>query len=118
MAKKINMTSVKEFLFNHGEKVALGTCALLAVVFGALGLARAFSAGKADSGLPWAKAFDKKGNEIATAMAAVREESTEDMANQLKPSDYVWDEKKSNFEQTQYIYFAGAEGNKRINPQA
>ena len=27
MAKKLNLSGVKEFLFNHGEKVALGACA-------------------------------------------------------------------------------------------
>ncbi len=32
--KKIDLSGVKEFLFNHGEKVALGVCAFLAIALG------------------------------------------------------------------------------------
>ena len=36
--KKIDLSGVKEFLFNHGEKVALGLCAFIAIVLGGLKL--------------------------------------------------------------------------------
>ena len=65
MAKKINMSAVKEFMFQHGEKVALGTCVFLALVFGLLGLLRAMSAGNADgSSDTYASEFKKHGKRI------------------------------------------------------
>jgi hypothetical protein len=119
MVKKVNLSSVKEFMFTHGEKVALGTCALLALVFGTLGLVRAFSAGRADSGKPWAIEFDEKRNAIAIAMRnAPVPVPSEDQAKQLKPSNYVWDPIESKYVPSPYVYFPGAEGHKRTNPQA
>jgi hypothetical protein len=53
MAKKLNMSVVKEFLFNHGEKVALGTCAFLAIVFGGWGFLRSMNADAAPNGKSW-----------------------------------------------------------------
>jgi hypothetical protein len=118
MVKKVNLSSVKEFMFNHGEKVALGTCALLALVFGTLGLVRAFSAGRADSGKPWANAFDEKRIAIATGMAnAQLPVLSDDEERQLKPGNYVWDPIQSKYVQSPYVYFSGAEGHKRGNPQ-
>src|SRR6516165_398578 len=105
-------------MFNHGEKVALGTCALLALVFGTLGLVRAFSAGRADSGKPWANEFDEKRVKIAGSMASAQlPVLPEDEERQLKPGNYVWDPIESKYVQSPYVYFSGAEGHKRANPQ-
>src|SRR5262245_27897124 len=59
MAKKINLSGVKDFLFNHGEKVALGACAFLGVVLGIWGVFSAAGAGRDSSGKPYAKLFDE-----------------------------------------------------------
>src|SRR6516162_9471347 len=118
MIKKINLSSVKEFMFNHGEKVALGTCALLALVFGTLGLIRAFSAGRAEAGKPWAKALEEKRNNIATAMAsAPRPVFSEDEEKRLRPGNYVWDPIESKYVPSPYVFFGSDTGSKRVNPQ-
>jgi hypothetical protein len=119
MIKKVNLSSVKEFMFNHGEKVALGTCALLALVFGTLGLVRAFSAGRAEPGKPWAKALEDGRTKIAASMAiAPLPPFSEDQERQLKPGNYVWDPIKSEYVPSPYVYFGSDTGSKRVNPQA
>jgi len=118
MIKKVNVSSVKEFMFNHGEKVALGTCALLALVFATLGLVRAFSAGRAEQGKPWAKALDERRNNIAASMAsAPMPVFSDDEEKRLRPGNYVWDEIKSKYDPSPYVYFGNDSGSKRVNPQ-
>ena len=74
MAKKINVAVVKDFLFNHGEKVALGTCAFLALLFGVMGLLRATNAGRPDgSSKTWPEAYRLEIERINASMGKAEE---------------------------------------------
>jgi hypothetical protein len=119
MAKKINVSAIKEFMFNHGEKVALGTCAFLALLFGSLGLLRALTAGKAESGKPWADEFKQTRMAISSAMdgAAVKELPPEKAAK-FKEDAYDWKYIGWPFDPSPYNSFPADSTTKRLNPIA
>ena len=122
MAKKINMSAVKEFMFNHGEKVALGTCAFLALVFGGLGLLRAMSAGKADnSSNGWVAELQLRKNVVETSMRGLPAPTLpEGMEPKLQADFYQdgWKTIKSTHVPTPYMFFSGGDSLKRLNPLA
>lgn len=120
MAKKINLSGAKEFLFNHGEKVALGTCVFLALLFGILGLMDAMGAGKSpDTGKLWAEELhgqhDRIQNALRTADIPALPEKTKDM---LKPQLYEWVDLPSDYQPQPYINIPEQDPNKRHNPRA
>src|SRR5207248_1669122 len=94
MAKKINMSGVKDFLFNHGEKVALGTCVFLALFFGIGGLWNANSASKnPDSGNPWVKDLNDRYVTISAGIAGADvPKLPEETKILLKADSYAWKE--------------------------
>src|ERR1019366_3085372 len=120
MAKKINLSGAKEFLFNHGEKVALGTCAFLALLFGALGLLRALSASKADgTDKTWAVALKDRTQAIQTMIAQAPEPVfPKRVQDQMSPEGYVWEPKESHFVMSPYGLIGEDSTNKRMNPSA
>ena len=119
MAKKINVAVVKEFLFNHGEKVALGTCAFVALFFGVMGLLRAMHAGKPDgSNKTWPEAFQVEqvriNDSLGKAEAIVLSSSVQE---KMKPKFYVWDPVISDYVSFPYAIQGEPNTSKRINPQ-
>ena len=119
MAKKLNMSAVKEFLFNHGEKVALGACAFVALLLGGLALWSAMSAGKDSTGTPWSKAFEVQVQRIASGRRSVEPgEMDPVMAQKIDPKAYVWNNIESKFQPSPYVFFTNEPGNKRLNPPA
>ena len=118
MAKKIDLTRAKDFLFNHGEKVALGTCVFLSLFFGGMGLLSAVKAGRSpETGRPWTQEFSdrhpaiQKGindNPVPTLPLA-----TEDM---LKANHYLWTAFKSDYASQPYMNVGETEDKKRQNP--
>lgn len=118
MAKKINVAVVKEFLFNHGEKVALGTCAFVALFFGVMGLLRAMHAGKPDgSNKTWPEAFQVEQTRINDSL--IKAEAivlSPSVTQKMQPEFYVWDEVKSKYVSSPYAVQGEPNTSKRINP--
>ena len=115
MAKKLDLSGMKEFFFNHGEKVALGTCAFLALVLGLWGLWGAASAGRPDdSSKPFNVVFTEKTNLIRTQMTAAPIPKLEEGACLEK---FKWDDRlKSDHKPTDYVTLGEADASKRRNP--
>jgi hypothetical protein len=118
MAKpKINMSAVKEFMFNHGEKVALGVCGFIAIVLGGLKLMGAAGAGIADgTNKPWPAALTDAKNSIQSQMANAKIQPVDMSA--LKPEPYGWPKRESNFVPTPYTQVGEVNDSKRRNPTA
>ena len=70
MPKKINAAVAKEFLFLHGEKIALGVCAFLALSFGLVSMIGAMSAGTDKSGTPYPVAIKKRARRRSAVASA------------------------------------------------
>lgn len=68
MARKIDWSGWKEFFFNHGEKIALGACAFLALFLGTWDILGAWSARWTDGGKTWVQAFQERIDAIKTGM--------------------------------------------------
>ncbi len=122
MVKKINISVVKEFMFHHGEKVALGTCVFLALMFGVLGLLRAMGAGKADgSSGTWAEEFKKHRDRLRSESdRAELPVFNEDVKGRLDPEKIriAWGPIESHHVQSPYNSFPREDELKRINPVA
>jgi len=115
MAKKPDLSAAKEFLFNHGEKVALGVCAFIAIVLGGLKLWGSASAGYApDSGEPWKIAFDKAQSNLSSQIASVQKPKFD--AKGLDPDSLKWKEIETKFEQARYLEIPESADDKRRNP--
>jgi hypothetical protein len=97
--KKLNMEAVKAYLLLHGEKIALGTCGVVAIIFLGFGLWMAISAGYPEDGSrPWAVEFkevtDKLARDVQSVPSPKLEEET---AKKLKPEQYDWEYRASNY---------------------
>ena len=114
MAKKIDLSGAKEFLFNHGEKVALGTCAVLVLVFGAYGFYRAFGASRTDDGKTWAGAFEGRRRSLETGLASLKDPNIDDAF--LNRALYVWNPVTSTYDFTPMGLIAEKEDKGRRNP--
>lgn len=120
MAKKINMSAVREFMFHHGEKVALGTCVFVALIFGVLGLMRAMSAGHADgSSDTYANEFKKHRDRIRREVdGAAPPEYSKEIIDRLDDKYYEMGPFRSFHIQSPYNNFPGQDELKRVNPPA
>jgi hypothetical protein len=116
--KKINLDRVKEFLFNHGEKVGLGTCVFLALMFGLFGWLRASSSATDGKGKTWDKALQARIDEIDNGIkAAPSVPLTDEQKAALDPSFYIWVSWIPKFIATHYIPTGDQNFDKRENPQ-
>jgi len=117
--KKINLDKLKEFMFIHGEKVALATCATLALLIGLLGINSAMNASKDQkSGKPWNEALKGASQAISASMASAKPTPlTPAEKKKLDTRFYGWDRWESHFVPTLYSWLSdvGA-SNKRENP--
>jgi hypothetical protein len=117
MAKKMNLNGVKDFLFNHGEKVALGTCGFLALFFGITGLMDAFSAGKSESGKPWTTEMDERHAQI---LQSIKSYPTSQLSpkgqKMLDDKEYSWKEFQYVYQSYPYINIGESADTKRQNP--
>ncbi len=118
MAKKIDLSGVKEYMFNHGEKVALGTCAFIAVLFGALGLWRALGANKADGTSSTlteelTNQFRRISERLGSAQAP---ELPDDTKKRMDPSNTVWAHVDLKHQQNPLIQMGPEQQEKRGNP--
>jgi hypothetical protein len=121
MAKKFNAAAMKELLFNHGEKVALGTCVFIVLVFAVMGLLRATGAGNATgSSQSWAEEFNKMKTRIVQARDGIQPVEMDDETKaKLRKEQYEWKERQTTFDQNAYVnLFETARDNKRVNPVA
>ena len=121
MAKKIDLSGVKEFMFSHGEKVALGTCAFLALLFGGLGILRATSAGiEEKSGKPWVDVLKEARDKINLGMSSAQPPVVpNETVAKMNEKYYDWALWSTTYEPSSYIPFGEVGlGNKRQNPQA
>lgn len=117
MAKKPDLSAVKDFLFNHGEKVALGVCAFIAIVLGGLKLWDAAGAGYASNGKPWKLAFDEAKNGVQTKLAGnlpvpvIKEDD-------MDPEKYKWRFRPTDYQQAKYMEVPEVKDTLRRNPAA
>src|SRR5262245_7557099 len=110
MAKKINLSGVKEFLFNHGEKVALGACALL----GIWGVFSAAGAGRDSNGKPYTALFDETQKRINSG---INMPFVPDSKGDVVIVTKGWPDLKSTHPQTQLIALADINNDKRQRPK-
>ena len=68
MAKKLDLSGVKVFLFQYGERVALFTCAGIAILLLVWGVMGASGPGT-DNGEPWAAVIKKASTNTQGASA-------------------------------------------------
>jgi hypothetical protein len=117
MAKKrIDLSGVKEFLFNHGEKVALGLCGLIAIVLGGWNLWGATSAGYSDNGKSWPEAFKDAQSGIVNKMNGVKAQAFD--AKSIDPVNFVWDPIELKYVPVPYAQVREDGDFKRRNPAA
>ncbi len=89
--KKIDLSRVKDFMFNHGEKVALGVCGFIAIVLGGLKLLDAADAGTADgTDKTWVQALTDAKNKISSDIASIQPKKID--TSSMEPKFYVWDD--------------------------
>ncbi len=114
MAKKIDLSGMKEFFFNHGEKVALGTCAFLALVLGLWGLIEALGAGK-PTGIDknFADAFKDRTKQIRVQI----DTAPIPQLQKIDGNNSAWHEIFSKHVPTPYAALNEQDGDKRRNPQ-
>lgn len=121
MAKKFNMTVVKDTFFKHGEKIALGTCVFVALLLGALAFLRAMGAGyDPKTGKAWAKAYEEETNRLNSMMAS-RQPTPLDKEKEalLDPEPYAWKKVDTVHQQLPLINTGEDQfGNKRAAPVA
>ena len=116
--KKINLDKVKHFLFDHGEKVALGTCIFLALLLGALGILRASGAARDDKGKTWVEAFKGEFARVNALIAnAQPAKPSEDLEKRLVQGFYKWDQRDSAFQQAPYTHVPEGNMSRRDNPK-
>jgi len=114
--KNFDMEAIKDFLFNHGEKVALGVCAFIAVTLGGWGLWNAMSAGRGPTGKPWHEEYDGVTKQIAASKNAVpKQELGKDKEIRLS-STQPWTILNLPFEATPYVSLPPDQGSRRGNP--
>ena len=116
MAKKIDLSGMKEFLFNHGEKVTLGACAFLGVVLGLWGVWSAFGAGRDTNGKLYTDLFSDKAKTIKSGLDRPFIPDAEGpVAVATKSPD--WPHLKSTHQQTPLIAIADVNNDKRQRPK-
>src|SRR6478736_5113567 len=104
MAKKINLSGIKEFLFNHGEKVALGACAFLGVILGLWGVWAASGAGRyPGSSKSYAEVFKERTSQVQAGLnqQVAADENSSKAPPKIPGVD--WPPLKSNHQGTQYV---------------
>ena len=117
MAKKIDLSGAKNYLFNHGEKIALGVCAALILIFGVIGMWRAFGASRTDGGEHWAKAFEKNRLRLENGISTAPSDPKIDDGF-LNSGRYVWNPVTSTYDFTPMGLIAEKEDKGRRNPFA
>jgi hypothetical protein len=113
MAKKIDLSGFKEFFFNHGEKVALGTCAILGLVLGVWGLWSASSAGRPDGS---SKSFNEEFDGRTKAIEAALRSQPVPKLDAIDISKQRWPQIESNYPSVPYAALPEIGGDKRRNP--
>lgn len=114
MAKKIDMSRVKNFLFLYGERVALGLCLGTAVLLIVLGLWSASGAGNASNGKPWADALKDASNGLQSKIA----QGLSDTEIGVKPIILKdWEAIPSNHQPSPYVNLGEDADTKRRNPK-
>ncbi|MBI2805659.1 MAG: hypothetical protein HYX68_11835 [Planctomycetes bacterium] len=118
MAKKIDLSGVKEFLFNHGEKVALGTCAFVALTLGVLGLLRAMGASRAEgTNMTWVEAMEKEYQRVASGVSSSQAAPLPPKIEARLKDDGLWPSIQSAHTPNRYINLDPEGQDKRMNPK-
>ena len=117
--KKPDLSKVKDLFFAHGEKIALGICAFLALTFGALSLLKAMSVSRAEnSQKTWEQELRdthaKIHGEIDRATISDLPEFTKKM---FKSDHYEWQPLRGDFKPGPYLAIPDSgSSTKRVNP--
>lgn len=115
MKVKFDMSSVKQFLFEKGEKVGLIACTLIMALVVAYALYSGFNARGTDKGEPWDKAIvdASKRVEIAMSSAAPTEDANKKPFN---PRNSDWDDVRFLYHFLPLFPMPDKGGKKRTNP--
>lgn len=114
MARKIDWSKPKEFLFNHGEKIALGSCAAIAIILGLWGVLSARSAGRAEGGKTWPEAFRSLTQKIKSEMDSAQPPKIDESVFDRKI--HVWGRYESPHVSSSYVAFNDVPSDKRNKP--
>ena len=115
MARKIDWSKGKELLFNHGEKIALGTCAGLALLLGLWGLINATGAGRVEGGKSIPEAFKSQATRIKEGMDRAPEPTFDTKI--FDRGQYVWGPYTSKHVPSPYSEFGESGSDKRGKPR-
>lgn len=107
MAKKIDLSGFKQFLFDKGEKLALAVCGAIAVLLLVLGVMTGINAGKVD----YKKDYEKSASGLQKRLADARYEPPA-----IRTVDTHWDLRPPTFPQVPYNPYEDSQDNKRRNP--
>src|SRR5947207_1480900 len=110
--KKIDLSGIKDFLFQKGERVGLAICALVAVVFLVIGIMKA--GGSTTYAKDLADARLKKDRQINSFQKG--EEDKDGKPAPVKADPDPWPIVKPAFDQTQLSLAPDAQDTKRLNP--
>src|ERR1051325_9323220 len=110
MAKKLDLSRFKEFMFNHGETVGLGVCAALALFLGLYGIWAAMGAGKPEgSSKTYAEHFKEIISRINASITAGAPVGKDEARAEVKTA---WPQIKSPFMAAPFIHNDEALGDK------
>ncbi len=108
--KKLDMSGVKNYLFQKGERVGLGVCAVIAVLLVGVGLMKA-----GGSNVPYADHFKKIREPLDRQISSTKEVATPADDN-LPQVAQTWSPKDVDFPWTPIMTQADPSDNVRRNP--
>jgi hypothetical protein len=117
MAKKLDMSRVKEFFFQYGERVALFACIAAAVLLLVWGVVGASGPGT-KSGEPWDAALGKASKSVRAQMnVQPEEEPLKEIAKNVKVPPLEWPLALSKVSSGPYINLPEDNDTRRRNPE-
>lgn len=113
--KKIDLSGVKQFLFDKGERIGLVACGALAVLLVSIGVLKALSPSRAPDGSPYDEALKKLAKGVETKLAQ-NVEGEDDGSKKVKTINIDWGLVSPYFEWTALYMGGDRPDNKRRNP--
>ncbi len=114
MAKKLDLSGAKDFLFRYGERIGLFTCIGLALLLVVWGLAGAAGPGTA-SGKPWAEEIKREATNLEQRIRPAGEVKPEDV--KVDAPNIDWVQLRSAMSAGPYIALSENTDLKRRNPE-
>jgi hypothetical protein len=115
MAKKLDLSGVKNFMFKYGERVALFTCIGVAVLLIASGLTGAVGSGT-PSGDPWDKAIAKAAKDLKDKLPIGGDPDPDKVKQFSKTAAFSWPRLDPRASTVPYLSVSENLDTRRTNP--